>query len=199
MVNLIGEFQVYNILCCIGMLLSQGFSIENLIAIAPEITSIKGRLELIPQQKIKAKIFVDYAHKPDALEKVLKTLKKEEHKRLFVVFGCGGNRDKSKRPLMGKIAADYADIVYITDDNPRHEDASIIRNEVEDGAIKRDGLTVYNINGRAEAIKKALANLTDGDILLVAGKGHEDYQIVGDKKHHFSDSETILEILNEVK
>jgi len=198
-INLMGEFQVYNILCAMGMLLSQGFSMQDLIKIAPSVKRVRGRLELVPQQKINAKIFVDYAHKPDALEKVLKTLKKEAHKKLFVLFGCGGDRDKVKRPIMGKIASELADTVYITDDNPRFENAGDIRNEVEKGIINKEGLAVYNIDGRAAAIAKALQDLQEGDILLVAGKGHEDYQIIGDKKHHFNDSETILEILNAVK
>ncbi|MDR2008035.1 MAG: UDP-N-acetylmuramoyl-L-alanyl-D-glutamate--2,6-diaminopimelate ligase [Alphaproteobacteria bacterium] len=198
-INLIGEFQVYNILCAMGMLLSVGFNIADLIEIAPKILPATGRLELVSQQKINAKIFVDYAHTPDALEQVLKTLKKEEHNRLLVIFGCGGDRDKTKRPKMGKIASELADVVYITDDNPRTENAEVIRAEVAAGIINRAGLQVYNIGGRREAIVQALDKLQDGDILLVAGKGHEDYQIIGETKHHFSDRETILEVLNATK
>ncbi|MDR0483851.1 MAG: UDP-N-acetylmuramoyl-L-alanyl-D-glutamate--2,6-diaminopimelate ligase [Alphaproteobacteria bacterium] len=199
-INLMGEFQVYNILCAMGILLNLGFSITELADITPKLQQIEGRLNLIlpkNQDKANSKIFVDFAHSPNALEEVLKILKKEEHNKLLVVFGCGGNRDKTKRPIMGAISAKYADIVYITDDNPRFEDATTIRNEIEQGITKRDNLVVHNIAGRKSAIAKAIADLNSGDILLVAGKGHEDYQIIGDKKHHFSDSETILEILGK--
>jgi UDP-N-acetylmuramoyl-L-alanyl-D-glutamate--2,6-diaminopimelate ligase len=142
------------------------------------------------------KVFVDFAHTPNALEEVLKILKKEEHNKLHVVFGCGGDRDKSKRPIMGEIASRYADIIYITDDNPRTENASTIRFEVEAGVVNKEGITVYNVSGRLDAIKKAINSLSKGDILIVAGKGHENYQIIGSEKFHFSDTETILQLLD---
>ncbi len=195
-INLIGEFQVYNILCAMGMLLSCGFDIDSLVVISPKIKEVEGRLNLlIPKNNVNYKIFVDFAHTPNALEEVLKTLKKEQHNKLHVLFGCGGNRDKSKRAIMGKISSIYADVVYITDDNPRYEDPADIRFEIEKGVELRDGLEVYNIDGRSEAIKTAISSLNSGDILLVAGKGHESYQIIGDTTIHFSDKEEILAML----
>ena len=192
-----GEFQVYNILCAIGMLLSCGFEIEKLVEITPKIQQVEGRLNLVlPKIDRGFKVFVDFAHSPNALEEVLKILKKEDHNKLHVVFGCGGDRDKTKRPIMGEIASKYADCIYITDDNPRTEDATAIRLEVEAGVINKEGIEVYNIANRKDAIIKALASMDKQDILLVAGKGHEDYQIIGTEKIHFSDIEVILEMLD---
>ena len=197
LINLMGEFQVYNILCAIGVLLSCGFEIEKLVEITPKIQQVEGRLNLVlPKIDRGFKVFVDFAHSPNALEEVLKILKKEDHNKLHVVFGCGGDRDKTKRPIMGEIASKYADCIYITDDNPRTEDATAIRLEVEAGVINKEGIEVYNIANRKDAIIKALASMDKQDILLVAGKGHEDYQIIGTEKIHFSDIEVILEMLD---
>jgi UDP-N-acetylmuramoyl-L-alanyl-D-glutamate--2,6-diaminopimelate ligase len=196
-INLMGEFQVYNILCAMGMLLSCGFDMQKLVNATPLIKQVDGRLNLVlPKIHKDFKVFVDFAHTPNALEEVLKILKKEEHNKLHVVFGCGGDRDKSKRPIMGEIASRYADIIYITDDNPRTENASTIRFEVEAGVVNKEGITVYNVSGRLDAIKKAINSLSKGDILIVAGKGHENYQIIGSEKFHFSDTETILQLLD---
>lgn len=198
-INLMGEFQVYNILCAIGMLLSCGFKIEDLVSVSSQIKEVEGRLNLvIPRDKyLDYKIFVDFAHTPNALEEVLKMFKKENHHKLHVLFGCGGNRDKTKREIMGRIASEYADYIYITDDNPRFEDPKEIRAEVEKGVKRRSGLEVYNIDDRAKAIKQAISSLNKGDILLVAGKGHEKSQIIGDKVIDFSDKEEILKVLDK--
>ena len=135
-------------------------------------------------------IFIDYAHTPDALEKVLRTLKTMSINKLSVVFGCGGNRDLKKRPLMGKIAKKIADKIYITDDNPRNESPKKIRNDILKtcpGAIE--------IANRFQAIKYAIKKSEFGEILLIAGKGHEDYQILGKTVRKFSDKDTVLKIL----
>ncbi|HEX4297810.1 MAG TPA: cyanophycin synthetase, partial [Devosia sp.] len=135
-------------------------------------------------------IFVDYAHKPVALETALGALRPYATGKLAVVFGAGGDRDRGKRPMMGEIAARMADRVYVTDDNPRGEDARAIRSEIL--AAVPDAA---EIGDRRSAIETAIRALGPGDVLLIAGKGHEDYQIVGGNKHHFSDHEVVAETL----
>ena len=143
-------------------------------------------------EKKNISIFIDYAHTPDALEKALYLLKKNSNK-LSVVFGCGGNRDKEKRSIMGKIADKLADKVYITDDNPRNESAKLIRKEIISNCKK-----AIEIKSRYLAIKKAIKNCEDGENLLIAGKGHEDYQVIGKKIYKFSDKNTVLGILKRI-
>ena len=138
-----------------------------------------------------APIFVDYAHKPDALDKVLRTLRPLAQRRLIVVFGCGGDRDKGKRPIMGELAARLADDVIVTDDNPRSEDPAQIRAEILAGARAVSGAKIEEIGDRALAIAAGVAGLQEGDVLLVAGKGHETGQIVGDRILPFSDQESV--------
>ncbi|MFL1781357.1 UDP-N-acetylmuramoyl-L-alanyl-D-glutamate--2,6-diaminopimelate ligase [Candidatus Hepatincolaceae symbiont of Richtersius coronifer] len=199
--NLSGDFQVYNIVCALGLLLACGFSLNNLANLTKHILEIQGRLNLIKQDFIKAKIFVDFAHTPNALEQVLLTLKKENHKKLRVVFGCGGDRDRLKRPQMGEIAYELADAIYITDDNPRTENPETIRNEIIQGITLHSSLKpkpLYNIANRAEAILKAVADLQVGDILLIAGKGHENTQIIGDQSVSFSDNAEVEKSLLKI-
>lgn len=179
-INLIGEFQIYNIVCAIALALASGLRVESIINQLPKLTTIRGRLEKINNDKFH--IFVDYAHTPAALENVLQVLKKYTNDKLIVVFGAGGDRDKSKRPMMGKVAQDNADIIIVTDDNPRSEDKAVIRQE-----IIRDNNNFIEIDGRENAIKYAINIMSQGDILLIAGKGHEDYQIIGKQKFNFDD------------
>jgi UDP-N-acetylmuramoyl-L-alanyl-D-glutamate--2,6-diaminopimelate ligase len=154
-----------------------------------ELKGAKGRLELVAEHK-GAAIFVDYSHTPDALKTALEALRPYAKNKLVVVFGCGGDRDKGKRPQMGEIASKLADVVIVTDDNPRTEDARIIRSEIMAAA---NG--AKEIGDRKLAIAEAVQSLKPGDVLLVAGKGHEDYQIVGTTKHHFSDHEAVAEAI----
>ena len=135
-----------------------------------------------------ATVFVDYAHTPDALVTALKAVRPHVLGRLIVVFGAGGDRDRGKRPLMGRAAADHADVVYVTDDNPRSEDPDLIRAEIMAGA-RKGAADVYEVGDRAEAILRAVDALGAGDTLLVAGKGHESGQIVGDSVLPFDDVE----------
>ena len=151
----------------------------------------KGRLELIGQRN-GAPIFVDYAHKPDALAKALEALRPYAKRKLVVVFGAGGDRDQGKRPLMGAIAAEKADSVIVTDDNPRSENPAAIR-----AAILAAARGATEIGDRGEAIRRAVAALQPGDVLLVAGKGHESGQIVGDRVLPFSDHEAVAAALKE--
>ncbi len=185
--NLIGKFQASNLACAVGLLLSQNYDFSEIISKAEGLNSVRGRMELIPLLNGKAKAVIDYAHTPDALEKAIHAVRAQTFGRVIVVFGCGGDRDKTKRPVMGKISAELADIVIITDDNPRTEDAVTIRKEIL--AACPDA---REIGDREEAIKAGLKELKEGDCLLIAGKGHEDYQIIGTEKLHFSDREEVV-------
>ncbi len=153
---------------------------------------VPGRLERIENGQGLA-VFVDYAHTPDALRKTLETLKRLCAGRLIVIFGCGGDRDKTKRPVMGRIASELADFTIITSDNPRSEDPLSIIAEIRQGFV---GNAYRVVENRREAIGEAIRMATANDVLLVAGKGHEDYQIIGTEVFHFSDREVIEEWLN---
>ena len=194
-IPIIGDFQIYNSLCAICLAYFSGISINKCLKTIKKIPQIPGRLESITipnKMKKRISIFIDYAHTPDALKKTLQTLKKNSVK-LSVVFGCGGDRDKKKRSLMGKIANSLADKIYITDDNPRYEPAKKIRKEIISNCPK-----AIEIKNRYLAIKKAINSCEEGENLLIAGKGHEDYQIIGKKIYKFSDKETVLEILKKI-
>ena len=186
-IPLVGEFQAMNVLCALGMLAAMTGLPDDVINYIDKIKGAKGRFELVAHTPNGAAVYIDYAHTPDGLENVLKALRPHTPGRLHVVFGCGGNRDKGKRPLMGKIAHDLADVVYVTDDNPRFEEAEDIRNEIMPACQG-----AYNIADRAKAIKFAVERLMPGDVLVVAGKGHETGQYIKGKIHHFSDHEEIL-------
>ena len=176
-----------NVLCALGMLAELTHEPFEVIKHISKIHGAKGRLELVGQTAKGAAIYIDYAHTPDALENVIKALRPHCENKLCVLFGCGGDRDKGKRPQMGKIANDLADVIYVTDDNPRSEEPEVIRAEIM-AACPR-GL---NIGNRAEAIKTAIQNLEAGDLLIIAGKGHETGQIIKGVTHPFSDHEEVL-------
>jgi UDP-N-acetylmuramoyl-L-alanyl-D-glutamate--2,6-diaminopimelate ligase len=180
--NILGSFQASNILIASLMAASCGLRFEDIVQVLPMLQYVRGRLERVTSSDHKFHIFVDYAHTPDALEKTLLELSILKRNKLHVVFGCGGDRDKTKRPVMGNIASKLADTVIITDDNPRTEDARSIRDQ-----IAQDLKHTIQIAGREEAIKYAISQLQDNDILLIAGKGHEDCQIIGDKILPFDD------------
>lgn len=186
--KLIGDFQGYNLACAIGLVKSLGFGVDEIVSICQNINSVRGRMEVFEIGGAKA--IVDYAHTPDALEKAIVSLKPHTTGRIITIFGCGGDRDKEKRPLMGEIACKYSDIAIITDDNPRTEEPDQIRLDIKKGCTE-----TVEIGDRRKAIIYGLEQLQEGDSLLVAGKGHEDYQIIGDKKIHFSDAEVIKEYL----
>ncbi len=187
-----GSFQIYNLMAAIGLALATGMKPHEIAESIPQIKAAPGRLELVSEYN-GAKIFVDHAHKPDALDKALAALKSECKGRLFVIFGCGGDRDKLKRPIMGRIAASIADVIMVADDNPRTEDPSTIRKEVLAGCPKA---TEYE--DRVQAITDAIRMLNPADMLLIAGKGHETYQIFGEEKIHFSDSEEVMRAVAEL-
>jgi UDP-N-acetylmuramoyl-L-alanyl-D-glutamate--2,6-diaminopimelate ligase len=165
--------------------------VDAVFASLEHLEGAKGRLERVGEHN-GAPIFVDYAHKPDALAKALQALRPYAERKLVVVFGCGGDRDAGKRPLMGAIASENADSVIVTDDNPRSENPEKIRAAILDAAKG-----AKDIGDRAEAIKAGIAGLQPGDALLIAGKGHETGQIVGDKTLPFSDHDAVTAALAE--
>jgi UDP-N-acetylmuramoyl-L-alanyl-D-glutamate--2,6-diaminopimelate ligase len=182
---LVGEFQIENALVAAGLAIGTGSEPQAVFAELELLEGAKGRLERVAERN-GAPIFVDYAHKPDALAKALQALRPYAKRKLVVVFGAGGDRDAGKRPLMGAIAAENADSVIVTDDNPRSEDPDLIRS-----AILSTAKGAREIGDRAEAIRTAIAALEPGDALLIAGKGHETGQIVGDRTLPFSDHDAV--------
>ena len=191
---LAGDFQVANALVAAGMAIASGTSADQAMAALEHLTGASGRLELIGSTPHGAPAYVDYAHKPEALENVLEAVRPFTTGRVIVVFGCGGDRDRGKRPIMGGIAMRLADVVIVTDDNPRSEDPAAIRAEIMTAA---QGAT--EIGDRAEAIRTAVGMLKAGDTLIVAGKGHEEGQTIGDRVLPFSDHTEIRKALEELK
>jgi len=190
---LVGAFQVENALVSAGLVIATGGDPKAAFAALENLQGARGRLDFAGE-KGGAPIFVDYAHKPDALEKALAALRPYASGKLVVVFGCGGDRDAGKRPLMGAIAAQGADRVIVTDDNPRSENPAAIR-----AAILADAPGAIEIGDRREAIRSAVANLKRGDVLLIAGKGHETGQIVGRQTLPFSDHDEVAAALKGTK
>ena len=188
---LVGEFQIENAVVAAGLAIGTGSAPDKVFAALEQLEGAKGRLERVGEHN-GAPIFVDYAHKPDALAKALQALRPYAPGKLIVVFGAGGNRDAGKRPLMGAIAAENADEVIITDDNPRSENPQAIR-----AAILAAAHDAKEIGDRAKAIGNAIAGLAKGDVLLIAGKGHETGQIIGDRVLPFSDHDAVASALAE--
>jgi UDP-N-acetylmuramoyl-L-alanyl-D-glutamate--2,6-diaminopimelate ligase len=186
---LVGEFQIENALVAAGLAIGTGSEPKAVFATLELLEGAKGRLERVAERN-GAPIFVDYAHKPDALAKALQALRPYARRKLVVVFGAGGDRDAGKRHLMGAIAAENADSVIVTDDNPRSENPDLIRS-----AILSAAKGAKEIGDRSEAIRTAIADLQPGDALLIAGKGHETGQIVGDRTLPFSDHEAVAAAL----
>ncbi len=183
---LVGDFQVQNAMAALGLVLAEGRKAGDIVPLLAQLQGVPGRLQLVPGHKKDAAVYVDYAHKPAALETVLKTLRPHTRGRLVCLVGCGGDRDAGKRPIMGHIAATLADAAIITDDNPRSEDPAAIR-----AAMMADAPGAIDIGGRRDAIRHAVAMLDDGDVLVVAGKGHEQGQIIGDEVLPFDDVDEV--------
>jgi UDP-N-acetylmuramoyl-L-alanyl-D-glutamate--2,6-diaminopimelate ligase len=186
---LVGAFQVQNAALAAGLAIATGAEPAPTFAALEHLTGAKGRLELVGDRN-GAPVFIDYAHKPDALKKALASLRPYAKGKLTVVFGAGGDRDSGKRPIMGRIAVEGADKVIVTDDNPRSENPAAIR-----AAILADAPGAVEIGDRADAIRKAIADLKSGDVLLIAGKGHETGQIIGDRVLPFSDHDAVAAAL----
>ena len=194
---LAGDFQVSNALVAAGLCIATGSPVEAVLSALAMLEGAPGRLQLVGRRGA-APVFVDYAHKPDALDKVLTTLRPLAREKLVVVFGCGGDRDPGKRPIMGEIAVRLADRVIVTDDNPRSEAAATIRAAILAGARSeagKDPAETIEIGDRATAIDHAVGALGEGDVLVIAGKGHETGQLVGDTLLPFSDLDCALAAL----
>jgi UDP-N-acetylmuramoyl-L-alanyl-D-glutamate--2,6-diaminopimelate ligase len=182
-IQLIGKFSIYNVLASVAASLVSGISIEQIIRSIENVKGVAGRVELVNAGQ-NFTVIVDYAHTPDSLENVLKTIQQFAKRKIFVVVGCGGDRDRTKRPLMAKIACQYATDPIFTSDNPRSEDPLAILREMEEGVHSENYLVIPD---RKEAIATAVQNASEGDVILIAGKGHETYQIIGKQVHDFDD------------
>ena len=194
--SLLGAFNVENLTLVLGVLLSWGFDLERAVDRLRQLRAIPGRMEAFGGRGELPLVVVDYAHTPDALQKALLSLRPHASARLVCVFGCGGDRDRGKRPLMAATAERHADKVWLTDDNPRHEDSRQIFADIMEGFAAAGAVSVERDRGRA--IQAAVRRARAGDVVLVAGKGHEDYQQVGDLRFPFSDAQQVRAVLREL-
>jgi UDP-N-acetylmuramoyl-L-alanyl-D-glutamate--2,6-diaminopimelate ligase len=190
-VKSLGQFNIYNSLAVFSSLLASGYAPDQVVAVMQQLKAAPGRMEIVAHAPY---VLVDYAHTPDALENALVTLNQLKKGRLWVVFGCGGDRDKTKRPIMGKVASLLADQIVITSDNPRTEDPQVIVNEIAQGVASSNAIQVLN---REEAINYALNEAAENDVILIAGKGHEAYQQIGTVKHAFSDQDIVRRLIQK--
>lgn len=191
--RLIGDFNVYNSLAALAVAVAEGIAPEKAVKAIADAEQVKGRFEKV-KERFGPTVIIDYAHTPDGLENILQTAEKLRTNRVILVFGCGGDRDKTKRPIMGKIGGCYADYSFVTSDNPRTEDPMAIIRMVEEG-IRESGGKYEVCCDRRDAIRNAILMAEDDDLVVVAGKGHEDYQIIGTEKIHFDDLEEVKEAL----
>ncbi|MCK5889907.1 MAG: UDP-N-acetylmuramoyl-L-alanyl-D-glutamate--2,6-diaminopimelate ligase, partial [Methylococcales bacterium] len=191
--NIVGDFNIENLLAVLTVLLALGYSLKSATGLVSQVASVKGRMERFGGGD-KPFVFVDYAHTPDALEKLLLCLKREAQEKLFVVFGCGGNRDKGKRAQMAQVTEQNSDYIVVTNDNPRFEKPEQIIKEINDGFENNNNEVMQN---REEAIKNVIKKAKKGDCVVIAGKGHEEYQDINGVKHPFSDQEVVVRALQE--
>lgn len=182
-IQLIGKFSIYNVLAGVAAALVSGIAIDQIIGSIENVKGVAGRVELVNAGQ-NFTVIVDYAHTPDSLENVLKTIQQFAKRKIFVVVGCGGDRDRTKRPLMAKIACQFATDPIFTSDNPRSEDPLAILKDMEEGVHGENYLVIPD---RKQAIAAAIQNAANGDVILIAGKGHETYQIIGKQVHDFDD------------
>jgi len=186
-IDMVGKYNVYNYIMAVMLINSCGFDIDKIINLS-DVKAPRGRMEMVKYGT--NSIFVDYAHKPDAVKKVLESTREFCIGKIITIIGCGGNRDRTKRPIMGGIASDNSDYVIFTNDNPRNENPDDIMKDILEG-VKRNNYEV--ILDRKDAIKKGVSLLNDRDVLLILGKGHEDYQIIKGVKYHLDDMECVME------
>src|SRR5688572_7996409 len=200
--RLVGEHNVYNLLGAIGVALHDGATPDQICEATAQITNVPGRFERVSSGQ-DFTVVVDYAHTEDALLRLLTAAQALKTDRIITVFGCGGDRDRGKRPKMGRAAVEYSDVVILTSDNPRGEDPMAILHEVEigvrDALVRRDHVQYHLVPVRREAIGTAIREARRGDMVLIAGKGHEDYQIIGTKKFHFDDREVAREAIQQLR
>lgn len=191
--NLRGRFNVYNYMTTLAIVNIYKFELDEIISITKDIYPPKGRCEQVTIRDAAA--IIDYAHTPDAVEKIINSFLENKKGRIITIVGCGGDRDPMKRPIMGKIATEKSDYVIFTNDNPRTEDPNAIMNDIIAGVSKNNYEVIFD---RKSAINKGLSLLKTNDTLLILGKGHEDYQIIGHEKHHLDDKEIVLEYLKSL-
>jgi UDP-N-acetylmuramoyl-L-alanyl-D-glutamate--2,6-diaminopimelate ligase len=191
----LGRHNIYNVLGAVAVAWSCEIPLHVSKKGIEDIAAVPGRLETVPN-KIGCQVVVDYCHTPDALEKCLQTLQEVPHRRILTLFGCGGDRDPLKRPLMGEIAMKYSDEVIVTNDNPRTEDPDKILRDIQEG-MKQGKSKYVVIPDREKAIRTGIRKLGENDIFLIAGKGHETYQIIGREKRPFDDRNIAQKYLNE--
>ena len=191
--NIPGGFSVYNSLAAIGAVKALGFSLEKIVEVISSANSVMGRLELV-ETNTPYGVIIDYAHTPDGLEKAINAVRGFTKGRVITLFGCGGDRDKTKRPKMGRMATELSDIVVVTTDNPRTEDPEEIIKEILIGTVGSKAEVVV-ITDRSEAIAKALEIAKEGDTILLAGKGHELYQVIGTERVHYDEREIVKKAL----
>jgi UDP-N-acetylmuramoyl-L-alanyl-D-glutamate--2,6-diaminopimelate ligase len=200
--RLVGEHNVYNLLGAIGVALHDGATVDQICQAAAHITNVPGRFERVSSGQ-DFTVVVDYAHTEDALVRLLTAAQALKTDRIITVFGCGGDRDRGKRPKMGRAAVEYSDVVVLTSDNPRTEDPMAILRDVEvgvrDALARRSHVQYHLVPDRREAIGAAIREARRGDMVLIAGKGHEDYQIIGTKKFHFDDREVAREAIQQLQ
>ena len=192
-----GLFNVFNAMAATGLALNLGFDLKTIKKGLESMHSVSGRLEPLSTNGKDFNVFLDFAHTPDALENILKTVHTFSKGRIITVFGCGGDRDRAKRPIMGEAAGRFSDLLIVTSDNPRTEDPFDIIASIEEG-VKRSGCAYKIIENRREAIRYALAKAMKDDCIILAGKGHENYQEINGVKHHFDEKEIVAELLNEL-
>lgn len=192
-IHMVGRYNIYNYLTSLLLVNSIGISIEDVLNITDDLRAPSGRMEMFKYGT--NSIFVDYAHTPDAVLNVLESAEEYKQDKVYTIIGCGGDRDRTKRPIMGRIAVENSDYVILTNDNPRTEDPNIIMSDILEGVKQNNNYEV--IFDRKEAILKGLSLLKENDILMILGKGHEDYQIIGHEKIHFSDQEIVEEFINK--
>lgn len=192
-----GRFSVYNSLCATSVALTLGVDFTDVLEAISKSKGVKGRIEVVPTPNQNYTVIIDYAHSPDGLENIISSLKEIANGRVVTVFGCGGDRDRTKRPKMGKIAAELSDFCVVTSDNPRSENPSAIIEDILEGM--KDTATPYKVvENRKEAIAWAMKNAQPNDIILLAGKGHETYQILPTGTIHFDEREAVAEVLEEL-
>jgi UDP-N-acetylmuramoyl-L-alanyl-D-glutamate--2,6-diaminopimelate ligase len=200
--RLVGEHNVYNLLAAIGVVLHEGLTLDQVRSAVGAVTNVPGRFELVEAGQ-DFTVVVDYAHTEDALVRLLTAAQALRTGRIITVFGCGGDRDRTKRPKMGRAAVQYSDVVVLTSDNPRTEDPAAILRDVEVGVKEalsdRSQVRYRMIADRRAAIEAAIHEAKAGDMVLIAGKGHEDYQILGATKHHFDDREVVRETIGTLR
>lgn len=193
-IKMVGKYNVYNFLTALLLVNQLGFPIEEILKTVEYLYAPDGRMEKI-EYKMNS-IFIDYAHTPDAVMNVLRSTEDYKKGKVITIIGCGGDRDRTKRPIMGSIAETYSDYVIFTNDNPRTEDENQIMKDIKSGLEKNNHEIILD---RKEAIIKGIEMLTEQDILMILGKGHEDYQVIGTEKHHFSDKEVVLDYIETLK